>query len=242
MFVIRETGDRQQQAQSARFDAPLPKELRIVIGANALEPTGKAIYKLKDWRYRILDAKRADLELIVEEIRQSRFAKWFASLPSDTQHFVAGFPVILLLLLMLLAVLSYYSHPDYTPLWTFAGRHIRALGSWGLLIFLSFIVPWQLRLYGGVPSFAKMFFSLLFMMTGIVLAAAWYRIAALPEHFTGSEREYAAYAQALASKLSASYWPILVAGLPWLSVAFKALGLDLAEKATEALAKSAKPD
>ncbi len=66
--------------------------------------------------------------------------------------------------------------------------------------------------------------------------------SAPPAHFGGSDADYAAYAMALAEKLSTSYWPLLVAALPWLSIGFKVFGLDVAEKTAEGLEKAAKKD
>jgi hypothetical protein len=39
--------------------------------------------------------------------------------------------------------------------------------------------------------------------------------------------------------MSGSYWPVLLATLPWLAVAFKALSFESAEIATDALLKIA---
>ncbi len=40
--------------------------------------------------------------------------------------------------------------------------------------------------------------------------------------------------------MSRSYWPLLVAALPWLSVSFKVLGFGTAQKASEGLEKLSK--
>jgi hypothetical protein len=74
----------------------------------------------------------------------------------------------------------------------------------------------------------------------LILALLWLHVAAFPENFTGSQDEYAKFAQSLAAKFSHSYWPYVLAALPWISLAFKALGMSFAQGAADIFAKSRK--
>jgi hypothetical protein len=44
----------------------------------------------------------------------------------------------------------------------------------------------------------------------------------------------------LVEKFSTSYWPVLLAALPWVAVAFKLFGFERAEKTAAALQEAAK--
>jgi hypothetical protein len=93
-------------------------------------------------------------------------------------------------------------------------------------------------MFHGPPKFFHTFFSFLFSLTGLILAIVWLRGAAFPEDFGPSDAAYASFAQSLTTKFSKSYWPYVIAALPWIALRFKTLGLTFAEGATETFAKS----
>jgi hypothetical protein len=111
----------------------------------------------------------------------------------------------------------------------------RAVGGWTVFLLFGALFPWKLGLYKGQASFEKNFANSFFVLIAWVMLALWLTFSALPD---GSHTDYAAYAKTLARKVSTSYWPLLIAVLPWLSLAFKLLGMDFAENTTEGLQKA----
>jgi hypothetical protein len=87
-------------------------------------------------------------------------------------------------------------------------------GGWAIFLVFALPLPWKLGLYSGRPNFRKPFFSAFLTDTGLILVGVWLMFSAPPAHFGGSDADYAAYAMALAEKLSTSYWPLLVAARP----------------------------
>lgn len=147
--------------------------------------------------------------------------------------------MIISLLVAGLAALAYYQ-PDHTGLWAFMGRNIRWVVGWGLYLGFGIVLPVRLRLFDGPTKFSHTFFSVLFSVTGIILAVVWLQIAALPEAFKGGDAAYADFAKSLAAKFSKSYWPYILAALPWIALGFKTFGLTFAQGATETFAKTKK--
>jgi hypothetical protein len=240
MTLIREANDLWQIEQPSPFPAPLAAGLKIVVSGELLKRKADVPCVLKDWVYRADDAELGRLELTVEEIRQSRIDRWYSNLNSDTQFMVGGaIPVTLMLVLAAVAFIT-YSQPDHVAQWAFLGRHIRGVVGWGLVIVFGMILPWRLGLLNGPPKLSHTFLSFSLSVSGLLLALLWLHVATFPESFTGSQAEYASFAQGLAARFSRSYWPYVLAALPWISLGFKALGMSFAQGATDIFAKSRK--
>jgi hypothetical protein len=245
MTVIREV-DGKWRLSVATVDLPLQKGLRFLVDSKALERKTGTTCQLLEWQYRITSKQEgdpdlsADLELIVEERQPGLWESWFARWSDDAQNLA---PMITAgLTCMVAAAVGYtlYIQPDLG--WAFAGRHVRTIGGWTVFLLFGALLPWKLGLYKGQASFRKNFFNSFLVLTAWVLLALWLMFSALPGNFGGSNADYAAYARALAQKSSTSYWPLLVAALPWLSVGFKLFGMDIAEKTAEGLEKAAVKD
>lgn len=240
MTLIREANDLWHVEQPSPFPAPLAAGLKIVVSGELLKQKDDVPCVLKKWGYRAEDAELGRLELIVEEVHQSRLDVWYAKQNSDTQFMVGGaIPVTLMLVLAAIAFIT-YSQPDHVAQWAFLGRHIRGVVGWGLVIVFGMILPWRLGLLNGPPKLSHTFLSFSLTVSSLILALLWLHVAAFPEHFTGSQSEYASFAQGLAAKFSRSYWPYVLAALPWVSLGFKALGMSFAQGAADIFAKSRK--
>jgi hypothetical protein len=157
------------------------------------------------------------------------------------QFMVGGaIPVIIALVVAALAALA-YNQPDHTGLWAFMGRNIRWVVGWTLFLGFGIFLPVRLGLFDGPTKFSHTFFSFLLSVTGTILASVWLiQVAPYPENFAGTEAAYAAFAQSVAAKFRTSYWPYILAALPWIALGFKTLGLSFAQGATETFAKSRK--
>jgi hypothetical protein len=225
----------------AAFELPLKKGLQFVVEPKASTGNTTTSYRLLDWQYRIASQPEgtvdcvANLELTVEEIKPPGFLdSWFARQSDDFQFL---FPLIAALIVCAFAgAVGWTLHVNPDSGWAFAGRHVRAVGGWTVFLLFAALFPWKLGLYKGQASFEKNFANSFFVLIAWLMLALWLTFSAWPD---GSHADYAAYAKTLARKVSTSYWPLLVAVLPWLSVAFKLLGMDFAENATEGLQKAA---
>jgi hypothetical protein len=252
MTVIREVDNKWVIESAVPFAAPLQKGLRVIADRAAMrwltsetgEPTGEATCRLLEWQYRVASDGSVGRELIVEELKPSFLSGifWLLTWPlrrlsPDNQGIATLLAAILTFLVLGGIAWTIYRNPG--DAWVFAGHHIRTFGGLVVLILFSFIIPKRLGLYGG-PLSSNMFFSALLMMVGFALVPVWLRASSLPENFAGSDQEYAAYAQALAAKFAASYWPALLVGIPWMAAVFKTFGLDRAEAVSEAVLKAAK--
>jgi hypothetical protein len=243
MALIREVdGDKWQVQQPSPFEAPLVKGLKLVRKLETpdqKEPV-TLTYELKDWYYRVDGPNQGELELLVQEVKPNWVDQHFANLPPDWQFMLGGaIPVMISLLILALAFVA-YKQPDHTGLWAFMGRNIRWVVGWALYLGFGIVLPVRLRLFDGPTKFSHTFFSFLFSMTGLITALVWLYIAAYPPDFHPSDATYAAFAQSLAAKFSKSYWPYMLAALPWIALGFKTFGLSFAQGATETFAKSRK--
>jgi hypothetical protein len=255
MALIREINNKWFLEHLASFPAPLEKGLHIMADGKTLKMVdpateareGEVSCRLVEWQYRIADADHAELELIVEEVVPGFFSSLFSFLTRPLQRLSPddrgiGTIVIGILTFFALLLAAWTMYKNQSDTWAFAARHLRAFGGWALLILFSFVIPTRLGLYRGRERFQKAFFRVLLMLAGFTLAGVWLRITSLPANFTGSDREYIGYAQALATKFSVSYWPALLVILPWLALSFQAFGLDLAGKTTDTVLKAVKTD
>lgn len=240
MTVIREVGGK-WCLKATTVDRPLQKGSRLVLDPKALKRDAETSCRLLEWQYRIASEQTGDhLELIVEEMQPGPWESWFARWSPDTQFFAPAIAAIVSLILICLVWITFRSQPELG--WTLAGRYIRTTGGCAIFLVFALLLPLKLGLYSGRPNFRKPFFSVFLTDTGFILVGVWLMFSARPEHFGGSDADYAAYAMALVEKLSTSYWPLLVAALPWLSIGFKVFGLDVAEKTAEGLEKAATKD
>jgi len=71
-------------------------------------------------------------------------------------------------------------------------------------------------------------------------SGAYFLWVSLTRPALGEGQDYAAAGHAIAEKLRAHNWPIVIAALPWAAVVFKLLGFEVAEKTTEVVLKEAK--
>lgn len=243
MTVIRDVEGKWSLSVTT-FELPLRKGTRLVVDPKGLNRDTPTPCQLLEWQYRIVNKQEgdpdliADLELIVEELRPGVWESWFARWSEDAQNLAPMITAGLTCFLAAAVGYTLYVQPDLG--WAFAGRHVRAVGGWIVFLLFGAFLPWRLGLYRGQPSFRKNFFNSFLVLTAWVLLAVWLSFSALPEKFDVARGDYASYARTLARKVSMSYWPLLVASLPWLSVGFKLLGMDIAEKTADGLAKAAK--
>ena len=242
MTVIREAAGK-WSCKVPTFNLPLQKGIRFVVGPGVLQRNLETECRLVEWQYRVNQeagesSPDLDLELVVEEIRPGRFDSWFAHLSPDNQFYVPLLTALFCLFVGGGLLYTLYVRPTHGLV--FVGRHIRSFGVIAIVLVFVFLLPWKLGLYGGKASFRKTFFCALLITCGWFLCALWLTFSNLPKSFNGSDAEYVAYSKALGQSMSRSYWPILVAALPWLSVSFKVFGFDTAEKASEGLEKLSK--
>jgi hypothetical protein len=242
MTVIREVAGN-WSCKVPTFNLPLQRGLRFIVQPSVLERKLETACRLLEWQYRINQEAGdsglvLDLELIVEEIRPNRFESWFARLSPNTQFWAPTTTALLSLFFGAAVLYTLYVQPTHGLV--FVGRHVRSFGVIAIILLFVFLLPLKLGLYGGAASFRKSFFCAVLIASGWFLCALWLTFSNLPEHFGGSDAEYIAYSRALGQSMSRSYWPILVAALPWLSVSFKVFGFDIAEKASEGLEKLSK--
>jgi hypothetical protein len=168
MTLIREASDRWQVKQPTPFDVPLSAGLKFAVDAETAKRDNDVTCELKDWYYRVDGPDRGELELVVQEIRQSWIDRQFTKLPGDWQFMVGGaIPGIISLLVVGLALLA-YKQPDHTGLWAFMGMNIRWVVGWGLFLGFGIVLPVRLRLFDGPTKFSHTFFSFLFSLTGMI--------------------------------------------------------------------------
>lgn len=251
MALIREV-DNKWTSELAEFHVPLRKGLVIMISPNALtmasrdarRPKQELPCRLIEWKFRINDDKTASLELIVEDVSPGWFARRGAQLFSWVEGKIGMPPAMIAGLMtgLIALVLAAFVYSNQDLAWSFAGRHIRSFGGWTLFFLFIWLIPAQLGLFKGRESFGKTYIQALFSMAALLLPVLWLRMTSLPEHFGGSTQEYAAYAHALATKFSGSYWPVLLPLLPWMAAGFKIFGFESAEKTADAISHAAKTE
>jgi hypothetical protein len=251
MVLIRESSGA-WSCTVAATELPLREGMRLrvdpaVLGRPpVLDGSQELICRLQSWEYHVLHDPTGDtlqLELlVVEEARPLWFVAWFdrqyARLSPDNQVLVPILSVIVVFALTGAVAFTLYLQPLHGL--SFVGRHIRASVGWMLAVLFLGVLPSRLGLLNQPQSFRKNFFYAFMNFTGYALIALWLTFSARPPGFGGSDQECADYARHLGSALSRSYWPLLVAALPWLSMGFKLVGLDFAEKASEGLEKVVK--
>jgi hypothetical protein len=231
-------------------EMPLAKGLRLTIEAAALGREQDVPCEVVGWQYRV--AKQVDgtsaatLEITVQKVEEptipqliaARVEGWFAGLSNDTQFFAPLMTAMMMFLVCGAAGWTLYVQPDHGL--AFVGRYVRAAGGWAIVTVFFALLPWRLGIYRGAATFAKPFFSGLLTLTGFVTLGCWLIFAALPKGFSGTDAEYVAYARTLGASLSRSYWPIVVAALPWISLSAKVFGLESTGKLAEGLEKIAR--
>ena len=242
MTVILDTKGK-RLCELPTFDLPPQKGTRFVLDPKILNRDHETQYQLIDWQYRITTKDAApdtvsDLELVVKEIRPGYFESRFQRLSNDTQFWAPTTAAVLTILVGSALAATLYLQPTHGLV--FVGRNIRAFGILAIILLIVFMLPWKLGLYSGPSSFRKSFFCAHVITSGWLLCALWLLFSNLPANFHGTDAEYVAYSKALGQSMSRSYWPLLVAALPWLSVSFKVLGFDTAQKASESLEKLSK--
>ena len=242
MTVMRDVGGT-WSVSLAKFDLPLKRGTRLMV-----EPKGLTC-RLLDWQYRIPNLQegeselRADLELIVEELKPERASLWetlYGRLPDDWQGMLPMITAVAIGFFLAATVYTVRQEPEAA--WAFAGRHVRWLVGWTVFLLFAAFLPVKWGLTRKPNTFRKKFLHAFLILTGYALVVVWLLFAARPDGFTYTNAEQAGYAKMLANKLSTSYWPLLVAALPWLSVGFKLFGMDLADKTAEGLEKATGKD
>ncbi len=210
------------------------------LGATASQAPVECV--LAEWRYRVKAGGESVLELTVDEVRLSWFDKASNKLlPTDENKFKAA--VLMSILVAIPAALAAYgfSHdPDLA--WELAGHHLRWIGGWTLFLVVYFVLPARLGLNRGAFRFQTEFLRALFFYAACGLVFAWLVLSRRPACFRGTPQDYANYAKSMAIKFSGSYWPVLLAVLPWAAVVFKVFGWETAEKTAEALRSTAKKE
>jgi hypothetical protein len=242
VILVREP-DKKWWFELEALKVPLHRGLPMVVDAKMIrsdDPNGKlpsdeVKFRLVDWQYRVKDAEDAGLELFVEAVYPSLTERIFKT---DDSKFYTAFALALLTGLVLCMV-GYNIYLDHDFGWALAGQLARTFGWIALAALFFFILPSRLKLSRRL-ALRNLYATVLLIFTGIALIVAWLSITRLPAGFVGSEQAYAGYARTLVGKLSTSYWPVLLAVLPWLGVAFKMFGFEAAEKTTDSVMSAAK--
>ncbi len=242
MVEIRDT-DNIWRCDILKFNAPLEVGVTLVIHPKLMEmtnpaaarPTEDVKWRIVAWNYLLLDVNSDHIEVVVEEIP----APWRSPFKNPEHRFQVAVFCGVFTAVALIGTLYYLSSLAPDDRWAIIGRHARTWGGWTLFLVFSIILPSRLGL-SKKSSFWSTYVTELFVMAGFVMVAAWLSISKLPDHFSGASQEYAAYARALFARLKTDNWPLMLAALPWAAVAFKVLGFDSAEKASDALVRAAK--
>jgi hypothetical protein len=232
MAEIREAGGSWVCAAELG-EMPLAKGLQLTVEGAAPGQEKDVVYEVVGWQYRVsgrgIGATAAVLEITVKRVEepQGRFAR----LPDEVKFFGG--------ILLGIAVFAVVYGTGYTLSKTpdhglvFVGKHARNFGGW--VIFGLFVT-----VLARSSRFARPFFGALLTLTGFLVWGCWMAFAALPAGFDGSDAEYVEYARGLGAALSKSYWPLVVAALPWVSLVAKVLGMERTGKIAEGLEKIGK--
>jgi hypothetical protein len=181
----------------------------------------------------------SNLELIVKEIPPPGPPEsWFQKLSPDNQFWVPTTTAILCSIFGAAVLYTLYVQPTLGLV--FVGKNIRWFGCAIIVLLSAVLLPTGFGLFRGSSNFRKSFFSALLITSTWVLCAFWLTFTNYPAGFRETDAEYVTYAKALVQSMSRSYWPIVVAALPWLTLSFKVFGFETAEKASEALEKVTK--
>ena len=236
--------------EAVTFDSPAPAERKEALERwlNALaeavrkwrrhglpkpeDPT-EILCRVVSWKYSISGEGTPGLEVTVEEVRAPRYL----IADENTRAMTAMVFSVLILLTLLLLTIDFHYFPD--DLWSVAGHVARWGGAIVLLAVVWWLVPSRLAL-GKKNRFIDLLYSSLIACLGWALLIGWLAIARYPPNFDGSHNAFVNYAHTLANKLRSDNWPLLLTALPWAAVAFKLLGFETAEKASEAMVKAAK--
>ncbi len=243
MILIREV-DGGWVAKVERMEAPLRRGMHVLVDPSAIEmaepkkvkPKKEVDCRVVEWQYRIKSAEEGQLEVIVDQVVPPLLDR---VLKSDQSKVKAGYLLALTVVLPAVAV-AVNTYLDRNYPWELAGHLARPVGTWGLLILFGVVIPTRLRLNRNGLTVSGAFYVSLLVLSGLVLMGLWRSLSAFPENFIATRENYATYAHGLAAKLNTSYWPIVVAVLPWVGVVFKALGFEVAEKTADALREAGK--
>ena len=231
MTVIRTSGGW-KIVDPGPLKGPLSSGLRVVINGGPKGPSDITC-EVKEWYYRVDSSEHPYLELIVKEVKPG----WLADVSENKQGFGGILTAFLVFALLGLIARTFQVEPNHTYEWAFVGRHIRWVVGLALFFVVGLIIPSRLLWVKGASVFSNAFVFATFVYAGVALAVVWLRMAAFPGTLPQNDADYAKYAQALASRFSTSYWPLVLAALPWITLALKAFGLELTAKATELIGK-----
>jgi hypothetical protein len=230
MVKIREAKDRWSIEVDGK-DMPLQKDLRLRVNGGAVtykekpEKLPEFIQcRLVDWEYQVTDSRQASLELTVEE----------PTPPISNSRAIGAIALaVLTCLALVIQFHAFYVHPE--DAWAFLGHHGQVWGSIGLAALFAVVLPSRMGLRQRT-GFRELFLTAILLWTGAVLIFLWVSLT----RPVGEGQGYAAAGHAIAEKLRAHNWPIVIAALPWAAVVFKLLGFEVAEKTTEVVLEEAK--
>ncbi len=229
MAEIREVGGS-WTCSAEVGEMPLATGLRLTVEGAALGREKDAVCEVVGWEYRVSGGK-AGLEIAVQELREPR--GWFAGLSEETRFFGGILLGIAVFGVIAGTAWTLFYEPDHGLV--FVGRHARAAGGWVIFGLFATVLVRSRR-------FAKPFFGALLTLTGFVVWGCWMAFAALPAGFGGTDADYVAHARALGMALSRSYWPLVAAALPWISLSARVFGMERAGKIVEAVEKMGKKE
>lgn len=259
MVLIREVEGR--WAAEMKLDKPLEFGLLLVVQPGSLtfvkegiqRPSGHMVCQVAYWR------TYAYMEMVVDEVtvqlvpngerlvpRLTRVALWLQRRPFWLKQFVQREAVIAnvsnvmatactVSLLALLWML--FDHRQW--LWVFAGRSLRTAGSLGILYVFVYLFPVRLGLYKGSGILNRFYLTML-LYVGFVAWSAWLQFARLPPDYKGTGVPDVDLAQYVAGRLGHTYWPVLLAALPWAALILRAFGFEIAGKTADEVRKAAK--
>jgi hypothetical protein len=217
----------------SHFDVPLQNGLKLRIkesavnysGAKPVEPAEFLHCEVLRWEYQIADSESASLEVVVEDFD--------APTISNNRAFTAIGLAVVTCMVLGLQVYVFLQNPD--EMWAFVGNYARWAGLVVLLILFLGVIPWRMGLRKRA-GFRELYLSAILCWTGIALVLMWWSFT---RPSTSSE-DAVVLGKAIAAKLKADNWPLLLAALPWAALVFKLLGFDVAEKTAGVVIDAAK--
>lgn len=230
MIVLRESANRWSM-EVAHFDVPLQTGLRLRIEGKAVtyrepkpeKPADVLKCQVLSWEYQIADAENASVVVVVEDFDAPGI--------SDNWAFTAmGLAGVTGLVLLIEAHAFYLNHEEA---WAFFGNNARWVGAIALAVLFLGIIPWRTGLRKKT-GFRELFLTGILFWSGTALIVLWWRLSS-PDGLSD-----AALGHAIAAKLKADNWPLLIAALPWVALIFKLLGFEVAEKTTGVVIEAAK--
>lgn len=244
LMAIAETwglpGYREEKSFSLSLEHPelflLPKAKFAVSPELAKVKRSEPVeFEIVKWTFRLEAEDRAEIDLLIREIKPSPLQRWFAGLPDGKQYAVATSVVLLPLAVAVFLALAIWSYPEPRGLWAWFGEHVRGIVGWSLFVLLFAGGIW---VYAKTrkSAFTQSVFLFLWGVLIWVVPLIWLQVSRPSRPFSGNPDEYIQYLDFLRTRFSS--FSLLLAGfVPWLTLLLKWLGWDLLASAAGLLFK-----